>query len=248
MLRNPGIRRRCALAQCAHEPGAAGRPRTMNANKTTTLGVIAALATALACSPKTSEPCFEQSYAMIGASCLSCMTSACSQEMSDAANGCADYTSCLCPSGSLSAAAVGSSSACQTQLMEPSCTNVATLLNACEIESCHSPCVGKVSDAAGNGENDAAYKTVVFSCTYTASPAECIQHDTLAATLVPSSQMSCTAAGGTAGGGCPAAGLVGCCRSVESGSVSSQCYYDATSAAAAQMSCTSAEQSWTTSP
>jgi hypothetical protein len=218
------------------------------ASKRTTLGVIAALATALACSPKSSEPCLEQSYSMIGAACLSCMTSACTQQMSDAANGCADYSSCLCPAGTLSAAAVGSS-ACQPQLMEPSCTNVAALLYACEIESCHDPCVGKVGDAAaGNTANDAAYKTVVFSCTYTAVPAECSQQDALAATAVPSSQMSCSAAGGVAGTGCPVVGLVGCCRSSQAGSVSSQCYYDATSAAAAQMSCMSSDQSWTSSP
>jgi hypothetical protein len=218
-----------------------------NRTNTTMLGIIAALVTALACSSTSREPCFEQSYAMIGSACLSCMTSDCAQQMSDATTACGDYTSCLCPGGSLSAAAV-SSSACDPQRMEPSCTNVAALLYACEIESCHGPCVGKGDAAAGNGENDAAYATVVFSCTYPAAPAECIQHDTLAATLVPSSQMSCAAGGGTAGSGCPAAGLVGCCRSAQAGNVSSQCYYDTMSAAAAQMSCTSSAESWTASP
>ncbi len=221
----------------------------MNAHKRTTLGVIliAALRTTLACSPSASEPCLEQSYAMIGATCLSCMTSACSREASDAAKGCGDYTSCLCPAGSLSAAAV-SSSACEPQLMVPSCTTVAALLYACEVESCHDPCFGMVSDAGKPQNNDAAYATVVFSCTYAAAPAECIQHDTLPATLLPSSQMSCSAGGGVSGTGCPKAGLVACCRSAQSGNVSSQCYYDATSAAAARVSCTSADETWTASP
>jgi len=174
------------------------------------------------------------------------MTSACTQQMSDATDGCTDYTSCLCPGGSLSATAVDSP-ACQPQLMEPACTNVAALLYACEIESCHDPCVGKAGDG-GKTVSDAAFETVVFSCTYTAAPAECSQQDKLAATQLASSQMTCTAAGGTPGAGCPVAGVVGCCRSTQGGSVSSQCYYDATSAAAAQMSCMSAEQSWSSSP
>ena len=80
--------------------------------------------------------------------------------------------------------------------MEPSCTNVDALLYACEVESCGVPCVGVASDAGKPEKDDAAYETVVFSCTYTAAPRECIQHDTLPATLLPSSQTSCTASGG----------------------------------------------------
>jgi hypothetical protein len=221
----------------------------MNASKRAALGVfvIAALRTTLACSTKSSEPCFEQSYAAIGAACVSCMASACSRQTSDAEKGCGDYTSCLCPAGSLSAAAIGSS-ACQLPMMDPSCTTVAALLYACEVESCHDACFGMVSDAGKTEKNDAAYETVVFSCTYAAAPSECIQHDTLPATLLPSSQTSCTAGGGVSGTGCPTAGLVACCRSAQSGDVSSQCYYDATSATAARVSCTSADQTWTAGP
>ena len=81
-----------------------------------------------------------------------------------------------------------------------------------------------------------------FSCTI-ASGVECEQFSDIPASVLADEQAICSSTSGTAATSCPASGLMGCC--IQNASVA-VCYYDASVATTAQMSCTSPYM-WTTS-
>jgi hypothetical protein len=70
----------------------------------------------------------------------------------------------------------------------------------------------------------------------TGSSAICYVYDTVTG--------SCS--GGTQSASCPSAGLTGCCTSALSGDEA--CYYDPSTVAAAQQSCESTGDSWSSTP
>ncbi len=88
---------------------------------------------------------------------------------------------------------------------------------------------------------------VTFSCTQTAASL-CTQLEVPASEVAAETETCTGIEGGTAGTGCSATGVAGCCKDPSNPSAEEQCYYGASAAMTGKSACTSKGATWSAMP
>jgi hypothetical protein len=177
--------------------------------------------------------------------CTSCEESNCSSELSTASSACSDFINCICPGGTYNASLV---TGCASKESEGSCSSAGQALVSCEESKCQSQCNSSSSSGSGgsSGSSSGGTGEMLYAC-YIASGMICDLTEVASSELSTAESECMMQENGTPSLTCPASGLVGCCKASATGV--GTCYYNASAAMYAQMTCIKVSgMAWTTTP
>jgi len=119
---------------------------------TRVLTVLVGVVAVLACSSNSSSgggnsssSCLQQTIDSSNSGCYSCVQSKCASQLSTFESACSDFFSCICPGGTYSATADGSS-ACTQKQQEPACQSATEAGEQCSNTNCPSQCGNSSTD------------------------------------------------------------------------------------------------------
>ena len=174
--------------------------------------------------------------------CSACVAKSCGPQGGDFQSGCAQYLSCVCPTGG--GVDTTAQLKCASDLSEAGCAKTIEPLDECERLSCAAPCGVVTTDAGAALAEAGSGGETTFSCSSGAGATMECDEQPLPASEMDAAIQGCAQVGGTAGGGCVDAGVTGCCHLPST----ENCYYDDASTAQRQSTCATAGGMWSAGP